>query len=252
LGLLHLEIVKERLEREFELDLIATTPSVSYKITTTDKTEQFISNPTELPPANRFVSISEPWVDLEILSPAKYLGAIIELLQQKRGVQKNIEHLDKDRVLIIYEIPLSSIVVDFYDQLKSISSGFASMNYQFLEYRESDLVKVDILVSSTVVDALSVIVDKPSAYNLGKAIIQKLKNVIPKQNFKISLQAAIGGKVIARDDISPYRKDVLAKLYGGDRTRKDKLLKKQAKGKKRMKQIGKVDIPQEAFLKIME
>ncbi len=252
LGLLHLEIVKERLEREFNLDLIATTPTVSYKITLNDGSSVFISNPTELPPPNKLDFISEPWVKTEILSPVKYLGAIIKLLQKKRGVQKNIEYLDQDRVLISYEIPLSSIIVDFYDQLKSISSGYASMNYEFLEYRQGDLVKIDILVAESSVDALSIIADRPSARNLGIAIIEKLKKLIPKQNFKIALQAAIGGKIIARDDISPFRKDVLAKLYGGDRTRKDKLLKKQAKGKKRMKSIGSVDIPQDAFLKLMK
>lgn len=252
LGLLHLDIVKERLEREFNLDLIATTPTVSYQITLNDGSNIFISNPTELPPINKLDHISEPWVKLEVLSPAKYLGAIIELLQKKRGIQKNIEHLDKNRVLINYEIPLSSIIVDFYDQLKSISSGYASMSYEFLEYRAGDLVKIDILVAEVSVDALSVIADRPSARSLGIAIIEKLKKLIPRQNFKIALQAAIGGKIIARDDISPFRKDVLAKLYGGDRTRKDKLLKKQAKGKKKMKQIGKVDIPQDAFLKLMK
>jgi len=252
LGLLHLEIVKERLEREFNLDLIATTPTVSYQITLNDGSEKFISNPTELPSANKLNFISEPWVKIEVLSPIKYLGAIIELLQGKRGIQKNIEHLDQNRVLISYEIPLSSIIVDFYDQLKSISSGYASINYEFLEYREGDLVKIDILVAEASVDALSIIADKPSARSLGISIIEKLKKLIPRQNFKIALQAAIGGKIIARDDIPPFRKDVLAKLYGGDRTRKDKLLKKQAKGKKRMKSIGKVDIPQDAFLKLMK
>ncbi len=252
LGLLHLEIIKERLEREFNLNLIATTPTVSYQITLNDSSKSFISNPTELPPTNKLNFISEPWVKLEILSPVKYLGAIIELLQNKRGIQKNIEHLDQNRVLINYEIPLSSIIVDFYDQLKSISSGYASMNYEFLEYRKGNLVKIDILVAEASVDALSIIVDRPSARNLGISIIEKLKKLIPRQNFKIALQAAIGGKIIARDDIPPYRKDVLAKLYGGDRTRKDKLLKKQAKGKKRMKSIGRVDIPQEAFLKLMK
>jgi len=252
LGLLHLEIVKERLEREFNLNLVATTPSVSYQIILIDNSKAFISNPTELPPINKLKSITEPWIKLEVLSPAKYLGAIIELLQQNRGIQKDIKHLDKDRVLVVYEIPLSNVIVNFYDQLKSISSGYASMNYKFLEYREGNLVKVDILIAETTVDALSIIVDKQFAQKAGKLIVEKLKKIIPKQNFKIALQAAIGGKVIAREDISPYRKDVLAKLYGGDRTRKDKLLKKQAKGKKRMKQIGRVDIPQDAFLKLME
>ncbi|OGB74325.1 elongation factor 4 [candidate division Kazan bacterium RBG_13_50_9] len=251
LGLLHLEIVKERLEREFDLNLIATTPSVSYRVELTDGKEALVSNPTELPLANKIKTIAEPWVSLEILSPARYLGSLMEILQNRRGVQKNIEHLDKERVLVTYEVPLGSIIVDFYDQLKSISSGYASMNYIFLEYRAGDLVKVDVLVGGSVIDALSVIVDKPSAQRVGKMIVAKLKEVVPKQNFKIALQAAIGSKIIARDDIAPYRKDVLAKLYGGDRTRKDKLLEKQKKGKKRLKMVGKVEIPQDAFLKLL-
>ena len=252
LGLLHLGIVKERLEREFNLDLVATTPSVDYEILNVDGKKTIINNPTGLPPVNKLKSISEPWVKLEVLSPSQYFGNIIKLLQERRGTQSNIEHLDKDKVLITYEIPLSSIIVDFYDQLKSISSGYASMNYEFLGYREGDLVKVDILVADGIVDALSIIVARSLSRDVGVTMVAKLKKIIPRQNFKIVLQAAIGGKIIAREDISPYRKDVLAKLYGGDRTRKDKLLKKQKKGKDRMKMVGKVNIPQEACMKLVE
>jgi len=251
LGLLHLEIVKERLEREFDLDLIATTPSVSYQITLTNGEEKLISNPTELPEVTRIRYIAEPWVKVEIISPSAYLGSVIKLFQERRGVQKNIEHLDRERVLVTYEVPLSGIVVNFYDQLKSVSSGYASMNYEFLGYRPGDLAKVDILVGGNIIDALSVIVDRGAAQTAGRGITAKLKGVIPRQNFKIVIQAAIGGKIIAREEIPPYRKDVLAKLYGGDRTRKDKLLKKQKKGKKRMKMVGQVEIPQEAFLKLL-
>lgn len=251
LGLLHLEIVKERLEREFDLDLIATAPTVSYEVTETNGNKILINNPTDLPEVTKLKTIAEPWVKLEVISPTAYLGGIIDLLQKRRGIQKNIEHLDRDRVLLIYEIPLNAIVVDFYDQLKSVSSGYASMSYEFLEYRVGDLVRVDILVGGKVVDALSIIADRSVSVKLGREVIEKLREVIPRQNFKIVLQAAIGGKIIARDEISPYRKDVLAKLYGGDRTRKDKLLKKQKKGKKRMKMVGQVEIPQEAFLKLL-
>lgn len=251
LGLLHLEIVKERLEREFDLDLIATTPSVSYQVTLAGGGQMIISNPTQLPEITRVQHIAEPWVRLELVSPVTYLGGILKLVQERRGIQNNIEHLDKNRVLVTYEVPLSSIVVDFYDQLKSVSSGYASMSYEFLEYRPGDLVKVDILVGGNVIDALSVIVDRGSSQRIGREITAKLKEVIPRQNFKIIIQAAIGGKVIAREELSPYRKDVTAKLYGGDVTRKNKLLDKQKKGKKRMKQVGQVSIPQEAFLKLL-
>ncbi|MBU1082825.1 translation elongation factor 4 [Patescibacteria group bacterium] len=251
LGLLHLEIVKERLEREFDLDLIATAPTVSYEVTEASGKKTLINNPTDLPEVTKLRTIAEPWVKLEVISPTSYLGGIIDLLQKRRGIQKNIEHLDKERVLLIYEVPLSSIVVDFYDQLKSVSSGYASMNYEFLGHREGNLVRVDILVDGKSVDALSMIADRSAAVKLGKLVIEKLREVVPRQNFKIVLQAAIGGKIIAREEISPYRKDVLAKLYGGDRTRKDKLLAKQKKGKKRMKMVGQVEIPQEAFLKLL-
>jgi len=213
--------------------------------------ERIIRNPSELPEANHYKLIAEPWMRLDVVTPQTYMGAIMQLVQDKRGIQKDVKYLDTQRVLLTYEIPLSSIVTNFYDQLKSVSSGYASVNYEFLEYREGDLVKVDLLVNEKVVDSLSVIVHKSTAATLGRELAGKLKKLIPRQNFKIPIQAAIGGRIIAREDIPPYRKDVLAKLYGGDRTRKDKLLGKQAKGKKRMKMVGKVEIPQEAFLKLL-
>lgn len=251
LGLLHMDIVQERLEREFDLNLVITTPSVSYKVTLASGEEVVIHNPSELPEANCYRSIAEPWMKLDVVTPQKYMGAIMQLVQDKRGVQMDVRYLDAQRVLLYYEIPLSSIVTNFYDQLKSVSSGYASMNYEFLEYRAEDLVKVDLLVNEKVIDSLSVIVHKSTAATLGRELVGKLKKLIPRQNFKIPIQAAIGGRIIAREDIPPFRKDVLAKLYGGDRTRKDKLLAKQAKGKKRMKMVGNVEIPQEAFLKLL-
>lgn len=250
LGLLHMDIVQERLEREFGLNLVVTTPSVSYKIVTTSG-EKIINSPSELPEANRYKSIAEPWMRLDVVTPKEYMGAVMQLVQNKRGAQIDIKYLDAQRVVLTYEVPLSGIVTDFYDQLKSVSSGYASVNYEFLEYREGDLVKVDLLVNEKVIDSLSVIVHRSVAQTLGRELVSKLKKLIPRQNFKIPIQAAIGGRIIAREDIPPYRKDVLAKLYGGDRTRKDKLLGKQAKGKKRMKMVGRVEIPQEAFLKLL-
>ncbi|MEA1909876.1 MAG: elongation factor 4, partial [Patescibacteria group bacterium] len=252
LGLLHLEIIQERLEREFELKLIATTPSVSYEITLTGGDKQIINSPTELPDPTKLKAIAEPWIELEVFTPADYMGGIMQMLQGRRGVQKDVKHFDQNKVMLTYEIPLSQVVVDFYDVLKSVSSGYASMNYKFIGFREEDLVKLDILVGGRVVDVLSVIVHRSVTQNMGKKLTQKLKTLIPKQNFEVALQAAIGGKVIAREDVPALRKDVLAKLYGGDRTRKDKLLKKQKAGKKRMKMVGKVEIPQEAFLKLLQ
>lgn len=251
LGLLHMEIVQERLEREFNLNLIITTPSVSYEVKLTGGKTKIIHNPTELPEANLYESIAEPWISLEIVVPSEYVGGVMKLVQERRGVQKDIVYLDASRTLMKYEIPLSSIVTGFYDNLKSVSSGYASMSYKFIEYRTDALVKVNILVNEKVIDSLSVIVHKLVAQTMGKELVAKLKKLIPRQNFKIPIQAAIGGKVIAREDVAPYRKDVTAKLYGGDVTRKNKLLQKQAKGKKRMKMVGNVEIPQEAFLKLM-
>ena len=251
LGLLHMEIVQERLEREFNLNLVTTTPSVSYRIVGTDGIERLIHNPTELPEVNYIREIAEPWIRLEIVLPNSYLGGVMQLVQGRRGVQTNIKYLDENRVLAVYEIPLSSVITDFYDQLKSISSGYASLTYELIGYRAGDLVKIDILLNSSVVDTLSLIVHKTEVQRIGNAVTVKLKELLPKQNFKIVIQAAIGSKIIAREEIAPFRKDVTAKLYGGDVTRKNKLLDKQKKGKKRMKMVGKVEIPQEAFMKMM-
>lgn len=251
LGLLHLDIVQERLEREFGINLVATTPSVNYELTLGNGDKQIINNPTELPEVNKFKTIAEPWIKLEVFTPSKFMGGIMQLLQDRRGDQRDIKHFDNDKVMLVYEIPLSSIVIDFYDALKSASSGYASMSYEFLGFREADLVRLDILVGGSLVDVLSVIVHRSQAANMGKKLVAKLKELIPRQNFEVALQAALGGKVIAREDIPALRKDVLAKLYGGDRTRKDKLLEKQKAGKKRMKKVGKVEIPQEAFLKLL-
>lgn len=251
LGLLHMEIVQERLEREFNLSLVTTTPSVSYKITMAGGEEKLINNPTELPEVNFFKQISEPWIKLEIVTPGSYLGGIMKLVQGRRGVQLDVKYLDADRVLTVYEIPLASVITDFYDQLKSISSGYASLTYELLGFRAGDLVKVDVLLNTKAIDTLSVIVHKSEVQRIGHLVTGKLKQLLPKQNFKIVIQAAIGSKIIAREEIAPYRKDVTAKLYGGDVTRKNKLLDKQKKGKKRMKMVGSVEIPQEAFMKLM-
>lgn len=252
LGMLHLEIVQERLEREYDLDLIITSPSVSYRVVKGDGEELLISNPSELPPPASILAIKEPWMKLEVLTPKEYTGSIMKLVQDRRGMNKDMQYIDQSRVIITFEIPLASIVIDFYDALKSITSGYASMNYDFLEYRQDKLVKLDVLVGGNVVEALSVIVHRDEAYRIGVSITKKLKDLIPRSQFEIPIQAAIGAKIIARETIRALRKDVTAKLYGGDRTRKDKLLKKQKEGKKRMKKIGNVDIPQEAFLSILK
>ena len=251
LGLLHMEIVQERLEREFDLNLVTTTPSVSYTIVMGNGEEKIIHNPTELPESNMYKSIAEPWIKLEIVTPGKYLGGIMQLVQNRRGVQLDIKYLDEDRVLAIYEIPLASVITDFYDQLKSISSGYASLTYEMLGYREGNLVKVDVLLNAKPIDTLSVIVHKADVQRIGQQVTGKLKELLPRQNFKIIIQAAVGAKIVAREELSPFRKDVTAKLYGGDVTRKNKLLDKQKKGKKRMKMVGSVEIPQEAFMKLM-
>jgi GTP-binding protein LepA len=204
-----------------------------------------------LPEAQFYKEIAEPWVRLEIVSPTKYLGGVMQLIQNRHGVQMDVKYLDPTRAVLIYEIPLAGVITEFYDQLKSATSGYASMAYELLEYRAGNLVKVDILLNGKPVDTLSVVVHRNEAQKIGQQVAGKLKKLLPRQNFKIIIQAAIGGKVIAREELSPYRKDVLAKLYGGDRTRKDKLLKKQKKGKKRMKMVGQVEIPQEAFRKLL-
>ncbi len=251
LGLLHMEIVQERLEREYRLQLLATAPSVEYQVTKTDGSEMNIDNPAGLPPAGEVEEIREPWVHLSIFTPARYIGAIMELCRQHRAEYKGIEYIDEDRVHLTYDLPLSELIVEFYDQLKSLSQGYASLDYNVAGYRPGNLVKLDILVNGQPVDALSLITDREKAYALGKSLIEKLKEIIPRQLFEVPVQAAIGGRVIARETIRAMRKDVLAKCYGGDVTRKRKLLEKQREGKQRMKRVGNVEIPQEAFMAVL-
>ena len=251
LGLLHMEIIEERIEREFNIDLIATSPSVIYEVLLTDRTKMIIDSPTKMPDRSLISKTYEPYVKASIFSPKEYIGSIMELCQNKRGTFINMDYLDSDRVTIYYKIPLSEIVYDFFDKLKSYTKGYASFDYEFIGYEESNLVKMDILLNGEVVDALSVIVHKDFAYQRGKVVVEKLKEIIPRQMFEVPVQAAIGTHVIARVNIKAMRKNVLAKCYGGDVTRKKKLLEKQKAGKKRMKQIGSVEVPQEAFLSIL-
>jgi len=252
LGLLHLEIIEERLDREFDLSLITTSPSVIYKVYKTDGTMLEIYNPSDLPKPDEISRIEEPFVEAEILTPKEFVGNIMEICQNRRGIYVDMKYLDESRVTLVYELPLNEIIYDFFDKLKSKTKGYASFDYELKEYRPSSLVKLDILVNGENVDALSFIVHRDSAYNRGKKMIEKLKEVIPRQLFTIPLQAAIGGKIIARETISAMRKDVLAKCYGGDVTRKKKLLEKQKRGKKKMREIGNVEIPQEAFLSVLK
>jgi GTP-binding protein LepA len=247
LGLLHLEIVQERLEREFNLDLIATAPSVIYRITLTDGTEIEIHNPVDMPDVVRIEEIREPWIEATILTPDEYLGAVLKLCQDRRGVQKELTYVG-NRAMVKYELPLNEVVFDFYDRLKSVSKGYASFDYHLTDYRASDLVKMQILVNAEPVDALAMLVHRTRAESRGRAMVEKLKELIPPHMFQVPIQAAIGGKVIARETVRALRKDVTAKCYGGDATRKRKLLEKQKEGKKKMRQYGKVDIPQEAFI----
>ncbi|MBO5478845.1 MAG: elongation factor 4 [Clostridia bacterium] len=252
LGLLHLEIIEERLDREFDLSLITTSPSVIYKVHKTDGTMEELYNPSDLPAPQEISYMEEPIVKAEILTPKDYVGNIMEICQNRRGVYVDMKYLDTSRVTLIYELPLNEIIYDFFDQLKSKTKGYASFDYEFKEYRKAELVKLDIRVNGEGVDALSFIVHKDSSYTRGKKMVEKLKTVIPRQLFSIPIQAVIGGQIIARETISAMRKDVLAKCYGGDITRKKKLLEKQKKGKKKMRQIGNVDIPQEAFLSVLK
>jgi GTP-binding protein LepA len=252
LGLLHMEIVQERLEREFDMDLVTTAPGVLYRVTLTDGTVQEIDSPAKLPDAGLIDTIEEPVITAMILTPAEHVGGILKLCQDKRGIQKTLEYLASDRVLITYELPFNEVVLDFYDKLKTISRGYASLDYHVTGYWPSPLVKLDILVNGDPVDALSIIVHKDMAYERGRLLASKMRELIPRQMFEIAIQASIGSRVIARESVKALRKNVLAKCYGGDISRKRKLLEKQKEGKKRMKQVGRVQIPQEAFLAVLK
>lgn len=252
LGLLHMEIVQERLEREYGLDLITTAPNTVYQATLTDGTVQYVDNPAHLPPIGRIEYLSEPYVRASIIVPSDFIGNMMELAKDRRGIFKNMEYLDTSRVVLTYELPLSEILYDFFDQLKSRSKGYASLDYEVIGYRESDLERLDVMINGEIVDALSTIVHKDRAYTKGRGLVERLRKLIPRQMFDIPLQAAIGNKIIARETVKAMRKDVLAKCYGGDISRKRKLLEKQKEGKKRMKQVGNVEIPQEAFMAILK
>ena len=252
LGLLHMEIVQERLEREFNMDLVTTAPGVLYRVTTTDGKVEEIDSPAKLPDAGHIEKIEEPVITAMILTPAEHVGGILQLCQDKRGVQKTLEYVASDRVLITYELPFNEVVLDFYDKLKTISRGYGSLDYHVTGYWPSPLVKLDILVNGDPVDALSIIVHRDMAYERGRALASKMRELIPRQMFEVAIQAAIGGRIIARESVKAMRKNVLAKCYGGDITRKRKLLEKQKEGKKRMKRVGKVEIPQEAFLAVLK
>ena len=251
LGLLHMEIVQERLEREFDMDLVTTAPGVLYRVTTTDGEVTEIDNPAKLPPPGSIDRVEEPVIDAVILAPADCVGAILKLCQEKRGVQKNLEYHGSHRVVITYELPFNEVVLDFYDRLKTVSRGYASLDYHVAKYWESPLVRLDLLVNGDPVDALSVIVHRDMAYVRGRALAARMRALIPRQMFEVAIQAAVGPRIIARETVRPLRKNVLAKCYGGDITRKRKLLEKQKEGKRRMKRVGRVEIPQEAFLAVL-
>ncbi len=251
LGLLHMEIIRERLEREYGLTLLMTAPNVEYNIIKTDGTPLIVDNPADMPPPGNIRSIEEPWMRISVVSPTRYIGPIMELVTSRRGAYKKMDYLDEERVVLEYEIPLGELIVDFYDQLKSRTQGYASLDYQLAEYREADLVKLDILVNGQPVDALSIITHRDKAQYQGRQLVDRLRRLIPRQMFEVPIQAAVGSKVIARETIAAMRKNVLAKCYGGDITRKRKLLEKQKEGKARMKMVGSVEIPQEAFMAVL-
>ena len=252
LGLLHMEIIQERLEREYNIDMIATSPNVRFRVINNAGEELEVDNPAKLPDPGSIQKILEPFIKAQIIMPPEFIGPIMELCQGKRGIYKNTQYVTANRVLISYELPLSEVVFDFYDRLKSLSKGYASFDYEYLDFRESDLVKMDILVAGDPVDALSFVVHKDKAYYKGRELVTKLREIIPRQMFEVAIQASIGNKIVARETIAPLRKNVIAKCYGGDITRKRKLLEKQKEGKKRLKKVGRVDLPQEAFLAILK
>jgi GTP-binding protein LepA len=251
LGLLHMEIVRERLEREFDLNLIATSPSVNYRITMNDGEVREVDNPAVLPPSGDWTTIEEPYLKASMITPSEYTGTLMELCQSRRGQLEKMEYISADRLELVYRLPLGEVVIDFFDQLKSRTQGYASLDYEASGYEKGDLVRVDILFNAEQVDAFSSIVHRANAYAYGKRMAEKLKEIIPRQQFEVPIQAAIGGKIIARETVRAYRKDVTAKLYGGDVTRKNKLLKKQKEGKKKMKSIGRVDIPPDTFIRAL-
>ncbi|MEA2575012.1 MAG: GTP-binding protein LepA [Chloroflexia bacterium] len=251
LGLLHMEIVRERLEREYDLALLVTAPSVEYQVTRTDGHVMVVDNPSEMPDPGKIATIEEPWMEISVVTPSRYIGPIMELVTTRRGMYKKMDYLDEERVVLVYDIPLGELIVDFYDQLKSRTQGYASLDYQLSGYQAADLVKLDILVNGLPVDALSIITHREKAHFQGRQLVDRLRRLIPRQMFEVPVQAAIGGKVVARETISAIRKNVLAKCYGGDITRKRKLLEKQKEGKARMKMVGNVEIPQEAFMAVL-
>jgi len=251
LGLFHMEIIQERLEREYEMDIVATAPSVEYHVTKTNGDELRIDNPVDLPPENETAEIAEPWMELSVFTPAEYIGQVMELTTTRRGIFQNMEYLDTTRVLITFHVPLTEILVDYFDKLKSSTRGYASMDYAFLRYEPADMIKLDVLVNQLPVDALSIIVHREQAFHKGQRLVSRLKEVIPRQQYQVPIQAAIGKKVVSRANVKALRKDVLAKCYGGDVSRKRKLLEKQKAGKKRLKMVGQVSIPQEAFMAVL-
>jgi GTP-binding protein LepA len=252
LGLLHMEIIQERLEREFNQSLVTTVPNVEYRVTTTSNELIVVDNPSSMPEPGRIEYIEEPYIKAQIIVPSEYVGAIMKLANDRRGIHKTTSYLDPTRADLHYEFPLSEIIFDFYDRLKSISRGYASLDYEFLEYRQSDMVRLDILLNGDPVDAFSTIVHRDKAFDWGKKLCTKLRELIPRHMFEVAIQAAIGAKIIARETVRAMRKDVTAKCYGGDISRKRKLLEKQKEGKKRMKQVGRIEVPQEAFLAVLQ